>query len=121
LPSGTILSRGTLPGGTAPKLTTSKAAELEKKLEKKSGITEVEVNPWGAVFGLRDSTGNWSFYLVKNATIGYKRYRYQKLGIIPYSRSKDPTTYNVINLGYLQFFPGRGETHYRDFNIKALV
>jgi hypothetical protein len=121
LPSGNILSRGTLPGGTAPKLTTSKAVELEKKLEKKIGITEVEVNPWGAVFGLRDSTGNWSFYLVKNATIGYKRYRYHKLGIIPYSRSKDPTTYSVINLGFLQFFPGRGETHYRDFNIKALV
>jgi hypothetical protein len=120
LTSGKVLSRGKLPDG-APKLTTSKAVELEKKLEKTNGITEVGVNPWGAVFGVRDTTGNWSFYLVKNATIGYKRYRWHKLGIIPYNRTKDPTTYNVINLGHLQFFPGRGETHYRDFNVKALV
>ena len=119
--TGDVLSRGTLTDGS-PKLTTSKAIELEKKLGKKSGITEAEVSPWGAVFGLRDSTGSWSFYLVKNATISYKRYRWEKLGLIPYARTKDAnTTYNVINLGFLQFFPGAGQTHYRAFNIKSIV
>lgn len=120
-PTGDVLSRGTLPHG-APRLTTSKAVELEKKLEKKGNLTDVEVSPWGAVFGLRDSTGSWNFHLVKNATISYRRYTWHKMGFIPYNRTKEAnTTSTVINLGCQQFFPGRGETHYRAFNVKSLV
>ncbi|HEX5435945.1 MAG TPA: hypothetical protein VFW98_02210 [Gemmatimonadaceae bacterium] len=123
LPSGAVLSRGTLPGG-APKLTTSKAIEIEKRIERKTGVTDVEVNPWGAVFGLRDSTGSWSFYLVKNAIVSYTRYRWQKgFGLIPYARTTNGVvpTRTVINLGFQQFFPGSGETHYRAFNVKSLL
>lgn len=70
------------PGGTDDKkrvkygvgTTTSQAMALQMMLEGRDDITSVQVDPWGCVFGLRDdTTGNWTFTLVKNATIRYYR------------------------------------------------
>jgi hypothetical protein len=53
--------------------TTSQAMALQMELEKRDDLTQVSVSPWGCVFGLRDAAANWTFTLVKNATVIYYR------------------------------------------------
>lgn len=54
--------------------TTRMAADLETRLNATGQLTQVQVSPWGAVFGLRESvTNNWTMTLVKNSTVAYKR------------------------------------------------
>lgn len=60
--------------------TTFEALRFEATLNRRNDISAVEVTPWGAVFGVRDGAGNWSFTLVRNATVTYyhlvKKYKY---------------------------------------------
>ncbi len=60
--------------------TTREAAEYTKYFEdNKANNLKVEaVRPKGAVFGLRDGAGNWSFYLQKSVTITFTRLRKKK-------------------------------------------
>ena len=53
--------------------TTRLAAQMEGSLQLRGNLSNVTVSPWGAVFGLRDSTGNWTMSLVQNATVTYQR------------------------------------------------
>lgn len=103
-------------------LTTAPALEIEKALRGKSGLTEVNVSPWGCVFGLRDSTGHWSCYLVRNAMVSYKRMHWRRgSGWRLLTRETDQwATSQVINLGFQQFFPGMGAAHYRAIRTSSL-
>ena len=105
------------------KLTTSRALEIERSLAGRFGVTEVGVSPWACVFGLRDTTGNWSLYLVKNAMVSYKRLRFTRgEGWRLLTREKDQwATSQVINLGYQQFFPARSVCHYRAISTRTLL
>lgn len=53
--------------------TTQAARDYKAWLEADyAGELEIEdVRPWGAVIGLRDGAGNWSFYLQENASVSY--------------------------------------------------
>ncbi|HWB83628.1 MAG TPA: hypothetical protein VG675_05785 [Bryobacteraceae bacterium] len=57
--------------------TTREAAQYEKFLEdnRLQTMRIDSVRPQGAVFGLRDGTGDWSFYLQKKVTITFTRLR----------------------------------------------
>lgn len=101
--------------------TTSAALRLEKYLKGKRTLTGVSVSPWGCVAGLRDTTGNWTFHLLRNATITYKRVSYDnKFGLIVWGRQETPSCVSD-NLGQLQFFPARGAAHYRAFSTIQLT
>lgn len=58
-------------GENFDKYTTLEALRLEANLNRRNDITGVTVIPWGAVFGIRDDAGSWSFTLVRNATVTY--------------------------------------------------
>lgn len=49
--------------------TTTLAKQLEQRLEVNPNLTKLTVAPWGAVFGLRDGAGAWSFTLTKHASV----------------------------------------------------
>jgi hypothetical protein len=101
--------------------TTNAARRLEKYLKGKRTLTGVSVSPWGCVAGVRDTTGNWTFHLLRNVTITYKRVTYDnKLGPIEWGKQKTPACVSQ-NLGQMQFFPARGVAHYRAFNTFQLT
>ena len=87
-------------------LITDESERFENFLQTKRGdtLTGVMVNPWGCVFGLRSSAGNWTFTLQRNATVLYKRKTIKK-GTI--------NSVNCTTLGHTKFFPGKNEIHYR--------
>jgi len=61
--------------------TTFQAMMLESEIQGRNDLAAIKVTPWGCVFGLRDTAGQWSFNLVKNASIEYFRVvRKKKLG-----------------------------------------
>jgi hypothetical protein len=113
--------------------TTQIAADFQKHLEQnqKDSITEVDVNAWGCVFGLRDSGGAWAFYLQKNASVIYQRWVKKKFGLISYGRKaagelmpmtsgssvlREQPIRTCVNLGNMQFFPQRSSVQVRAFN-----
>lgn len=53
--------------------TTQAARDYKAWLEADyAGTLEIEdVRPWGAVMGIRDAAGDWTFYLQENATVSY--------------------------------------------------
>ena len=53
--------------------TTRDADAFEQNLLQRGNLTNVSVSPFGMVFGLRDSAGDWSLVLVKNANVSYRR------------------------------------------------
>jgi hypothetical protein len=60
-------------GLTGPK-TTAQADAFEARLQANQQLTNVTVNPWGAVFGLRDDNNAWHMVLVKNAQVNYHKF-----------------------------------------------
>jgi hypothetical protein len=87
-------------------LITDESERFENFLQTKrrDTLTGVMVNPWGCVFGLRSSAGNWTFTLQRNATVLYKQ-KTSKKGKI--------NSVNCTTLGDTKFFPGKNEIHYR--------
>lgn len=82
--------------GTA---TTVNSRNLEKFLKKHSTRNNMQVQaviPWGSVVGLRDTAGNWSFYMQQNVTVIY-----QKTGM--------GVTTDCLLLSFTRFFPGVGQ------------
>ena len=57
---------------------TGRSEQLENQLQTQGRLSSVMVNPWGAVFGLRETDGTWYMNLVKNATVLYRRAVVQK-------------------------------------------
>jgi len=53
--------------------TTMRSRQMETALKKKKNDNTAQANPFGAVFGLRDNNGNWSFYLQENVTMKYQK------------------------------------------------
>ena len=87
---------------------TTRAGQFEQWLqnEYQKTYTEIEVHPWGSVFGLRYNS-NWSFYLQRNATVAYKELT--KKG--PFLRRRlvaGPLRVNNVVLGVQKFYPGQG-------------
>ncbi len=68
----------------AGQTTTFNAIQFEEFItqDKKRTLDIRQVNPWGAVFGLRDAAGDWAFYLVENATVTYRKITRAKKGLL---------------------------------------
>lgn len=104
-----------------PVKTTQAALQLESYLKRRRDMSGASVSPWGCVAGIRDSTGNWSFFLLRNATVAYNRLSYDnKFGLIQWGKQSTPSCVSV-NLGHLQFFPAGGAAHYRAHNTLQMV
>jgi hypothetical protein len=66
-----------LPGGTH---TTQAARDYKTWLQNNysDGLEIEDVRPWGAVMGIRDGAGDWTFYLQENASVSYYTLRKKK-------------------------------------------
>jgi hypothetical protein len=131
--------------------TTAQALMLEGQLQNRNDLTAVKVSPWGCVFGLRDAAGQWSFNLVKNATVEYYRVTRKKklfgrvkttqhgemmpnanamrpdgtIDMVQLGQLKNQYYESVIstcvNLGYHEFFPGANNAVYQDLGTISIV
>lgn len=55
------------------RFSTTAARQFEQQLLANGQLTNVAVDPWGMVFGLRDIGHDWSMTLVRNAVVRYRR------------------------------------------------
>ncbi|HSN71898.1 MAG TPA: hypothetical protein VLT59_10315, partial [Steroidobacteraceae bacterium] len=102
---------------------TNESDLLEQTLQARTGeLNSVFVSPWGSVFGLRSTHGNWSFVLQRNASVLFKKVvakpKFGPFGggtkiVGPKApKKKDPTAQVSdrfcvsVNLGHTQFYPG---------------
>jgi hypothetical protein len=90
---------------------------LQKK--RKNCVAEVMVLPFGCVFGMRNDSGAWSFTLQRNASVSYLRVFKEGSGLFGKKVKKGPDNnnptlkfYTAVNLGFTDFFPQPGSTHY---------
>ena len=86
--------------------TTQQALVFTKALNdayERSKVRVQEVRPWGAVFGVCDDYGFWSFYLQENATIRYDVVSKKFLG-----KKKVEAASVSRPMTVRQFFPGTG-------------
>jgi hypothetical protein len=67
------------------------------------------VFPWGCVMGVRDSAGNWKFYLQENATILFAKY--QKKHIFSKTKVLGKTTGAARPMIFREIFPNGGMHH----------
>jgi len=113
---------------------TNAAIALEQELARRGTLTNISVSPWGMVFGMRDTGGDWTMSLVKNAFVMYRRIKvtHKKRFLLKdkvitkhEGEIRDTRTYDAdgnariqanineqaiqtcISLGYQDFFPGR--------------
>ncbi len=131
--------------------TTFQALMLESQLQARNNLAAVKVTPWGCVFGLRDDAGNWSFNLVKNATIEYYRVVLKKKffggtktrhvgeqvpnpnavradGTIDTAllsqlgvQYQEAKVNTCVNLGYQEFYPAGSAASYHDLGTINIV
>lgn len=131
--------------------TTHRGSTFQDFLSGKTDLDAVSVSPWGCVFGLRSDAGDWSFTLMKNATLEYFRLTNKKRLLrspkkvqVPEKRpawntvrpdgSIDDAMLNAlaepykeskfstcVTLGYREFFPGNNNAVYHDFSTITLV
>jgi hypothetical protein len=114
--------------GGGVEMVTDESMKFEQFLSahRKDTLTNVMVNPWGCVFGLRTSSGSWRFTLQRNALVRYRRVFFRKRlfkkserivrGAPPAPGSTNQSEIDFvtsINLGYTLFFPGEQSVHYR--------
>lgn len=113
--------------------TTRRAAEMEAALALRGALNNVMVSPWGAVFGLRNDAGNWSFTLVQNSTVTYQRVvtttKWRLFGKNEVIRKLEGETRGLLvnypisnsyNLGYKEFFPGAGAAVVRNVDLNQI-
>jgi predicted nucleic-acid-binding Zn-ribbon protein len=131
--------------------TTFQALMLESHLQGRSDLAAVRVTPWGCVFGLRDNAGNWSFNLVKNATVEYFRVVRKKKALggtktrqvgeqVPSPNAIRPDgtidaallsqlkvqyteakVNTCVNLGYQEFYPAGSTASYHDLGTINII
>lgn len=92
--------------------------------ENRRVLTQIEVSPWGCVFGLREAGGNWQMYLQRNATVSYRRLRKRHgVGKLRWGDMEafGPPQTTFVTLALQRFFPDKGAVHYRDFSRIQLV
>jgi len=118
---------------------TSASRAFQTNLEQRGNLTNINVSPWGMVFGLRDAANNWEMALVKNCMLRYQKIQITKrflrsdkvtlLGETRTNRNYDkdgnmygatvvqhPEIQNCHTLGYQVFFPGAGAAQMYDLN-----
>jgi hypothetical protein len=116
---------------------TQGSRDFTAELEGRGSLTNVTVQPWGMVFGLRDANDNWEMTLVKNAFVRYQKIQRKKrflrrdkithLGETRTGRTYNsdgdetlgaavqcPDIHNCHTLGYQDFFPGVGAAQMHD-------
>jgi hypothetical protein len=131
--------------------TTHRGSTFQDFLSGKTDLDAVSVSPWGCVFGLRSDAGDWSFTLMKNATLEYFRLTNKKRLIgkpkkvqvmektLQWNVLKPDGSVNqamldglkepykeskfatCVSLGYREFFPGNNSAVYHDFSTITLV
>jgi hypothetical protein len=76
-----------------------RADKLKQKLNKNRQFHFTQVSPQGCVFGLKNTTNQWEFFLQKNMLIAYQKYvaTPEKFGPIPYTK-QTPTQGKVPKL-----------------------
>ena len=87
--------------------TTARAMDFTTALTdayKRGKVRIQEVRPWGAVFGICDDFGHWTFYLQENATIRYDVIDKKMLGLTKKVRPFSVSRPMIVR----QIFPGGG-------------
>lgn len=87
-------------------------------------LTQIEVSPWGCVFGVRAPGGSWEMYLQRNATVTYKRMRKKNsIGKLRWGDMEafGPKQTVYVTMALQKFFPDKEAIHYRAFNQIQLV
>ena len=67
------------------------------------------VFPWGCVMGIRDTAGNWKFYLQENVTILFSKW--QKKGFLKKTRVQSTMTGAARPMLFREIFPNGGMHH----------
>ncbi len=115
---------GSLPNQRMNTTLLAKTFQEFARNENRNLLTEIEVSPWGCVFGLRDGTGTWKMYLQRNSTITYRRLRKRHgVGKLRFGDLEPfgPQQTVFVTLAIQRFFPDKAAIHYREFSQVQLV
>lgn len=110
---------GATPGSRANTTLLAKTFQDFATERNRNVLTQIEVSPWGCVFGARDAAGTWKMYLQRNATVTYRRLRKRHgVGTLRWGDLEPfgPAQRVYVTLALQKFFPDKEAVHYREFS-----